>query len=280
MTEQHCRLVNNFIRWGSSSDKLNAALLLGSQARGDNKADENSDADIVMFVDDPDYFLVSDEWLHNIGAFHIAFVEDSLDGSKERRVLFDGALDMDFIVRSTGTIDNIATDEIVSILSNGYQILVDKIGIQEKMASLAIRKKAFSIPTEQDFNNLVNDFWYHCVWTVKKLKRGELWTAKFCLDSYMKWKLLSIAELYMRVKRGVDYNTWYSGRFLEEWAEQWIREALSFCFAHYDVKDIQAALLSTMELFRSLAVETAGKLGYSYPEKADAYASSWVNQTL
>jgi len=126
----------------------------------------------------------------------------------------------------------------------------------------------------------VNDFWFHSVWTAKKLKRGELWTAKFCLDSYMKWKLLSIIEFYSHVKHGLEYKTWYGGRFIEEWSEKWIIDELSFCFSHYNSEDVKTALLATMRLFRSLAVEIANKLNYLYPKKADEYASAWVMSVL
>jgi len=41
-------------------------------------------------------------------------------------------------------------------------------------------------PAQDEFLDLINDFWYHTVWTAKKLRRGELWTAQGCSDSYMK----------------------------------------------------------------------------------------------
>ena len=41
-----------------------------------------------------------------------------------------------------------------------------------------------------------------------------------------------------------------------------------------------SALLATMRLFRSLAVEIANKLNYLYPKKADEYASAWVMSVL
>lgn len=280
MTERYKDLIDRFTRWGVSSDMVSAALLLGSQARDDKKADEYSDADIMIIVDDPDYFISSDEWLNEIGIFFVSFVENTVGGLKERRVLFDGALDVDFILCPKDTIDSLAKSEVASILSNNCKILIDKIGFKDGIDSFDIGKQSFIMPTEQDFTNTVNDFWYHTVWTAKKLKRGELWTAKFCLDSYMKWKLMSIIECYTHIKHGFAHDTWYSGRFIEKWAEDWIINDLSLCFSHYDKNDMKSALFSTMKLFRSLAIETAEKLGYSYPTKADEYTTEWVTAAL
>ena len=142
MTENCKDLLENFIQWGISSDKLSAALLLGSQAREDKKADEYSDIDIVLIVDEPDYFISSDEWLHEIGEFHVSFIEDTLDGLKERRVLFDNALDADFILRPKDTVEKIVSDEVAAILSDGYKLLIDKIGLQDIIKSLLFTKQS------------------------------------------------------------------------------------------------------------------------------------------
>jgi len=272
-------IIDNFIRWGESSDKLYTALMVGSQARTDHPADEYSDIDIVMFVDDPAFFLSSDQWLKDIGEYHVSFTEDSLAGGQEIRVLFDGALDVDFMLFSNNMV-HILADELLTVLERGYRILIDKIGVQSIIPALNPANRSFSLLTEMEFKNTVSDFWYHSVWTAKKLKRGELWTAKFCLDSYMKHLLLSIIACHTHVIYGLDYDTWHNGRFIEEWAESWIVERLSLCFSQYNKDDIKNALFSTMALFRAVAVDIAKKLDYYYPEAADIYTTAWVTANL
>ena len=180
----------------------------------------------------------------------------------------------------TSNINALNDGDAAKILEHGYHILIDKIGLQAKITSLDFVKPTLSLLTENEFVNIVNDFWYHSVWTTKKLKRGELWTAKLCMDSYMKWKLLSIIEYYAQAVHGADYNTWHSGRFIEEWAEKWIIEKLSLCFSHYNKENIMSALLSTMDLFRAIAIKVAEKLCFQYPKEADEYATAWVTSVL
>ena len=280
MTHNFQLIAKNFVRWGEACDNLRAALIIGSQARTDHRADEYSDLDIIMIVDNPNYFLSSDQWLRSIGDYHISFVENTIDGGKERRVLFDNALDVDFVMIPESNVNALNDGEAVKILERGYHILIDKIGLQAKIKSLGIVKPTLSLPAENEFLNIVNDFWFHSVWTAKKLKRGELWTAMLCVDSYMKRKLLSIIEYYAQAVHGADYNTWHSGRFIEEWAEKWITEKLSLCFSHYNKENIKNALLSTMDLFRSIAIEIAKKFCFQYPKEADEYATAWVTSVL
>ena len=56
-------IIQKIILLGKNNDDLQAALVIGSQARDDHPADDNSDLDIIMIVDHPDSFIQSDEWL-------------------------------------------------------------------------------------------------------------------------------------------------------------------------------------------------------------------------
>ena len=267
--------------WGKSCDMLYAAIVVGSQARDFHPADRYSDIDLILVVDDPHYFCESDEWLNSIGNFHISFTEDTVGGGRERRVLFDGALDADFILAPKTLIDNnkfFEADGVPAIFANGYLPLVDKINLEEKLGSLAFEKPPYLLLSEKEFINTVNNFWYHCVWAVKKLMRGELWIAIYCLDSYMKRILLNMIEYHAHALHGQEYCTWLMGRLVEEWAEKWIVEKLPGCFAHYEEGDIGRALASTMDLFRLVAMETAEKFSFKYPKETDEYAVTQVNR--
>ena len=285
-------IIENFTRWGESSARLHAAIILGSQAREERPADGYSDLDVSMIVDDPSWFLSSDEWLNSIGKLRISFAEDTLNGLKERRVLFDGALDVDFVLIPKSFFNQVyagaenedpaifTNPEVRAIFSRGYRILIDKIGLQSYLSKKKPEKPIAVLPSEHEYINIVNDFWYHSVWTVKKLKRGELWTAKMCLDSYMKGKLLKIIEFHTRALHGANCDTWHNGRFIEEWAEDWIIKKLPLCFSRYNRDEIKSAILSTMDLFRITAVEAGKKLNLKYPVEADEYATAWVKTAL
>jgi aminoglycoside 6-adenylyltransferase len=45
--------------WAAARADVHAAVLVGSQARTDTPADEYSDADVMLFVDDPAPYLES-----------------------------------------------------------------------------------------------------------------------------------------------------------------------------------------------------------------------------
>jgi aminoglycoside 6-adenylyltransferase len=303
-TQAYEQLIARFVAWAETQPDLRAALIVGSRAREDRPADEWSDLDVILVVTEPERYLAKTDWLENIGNPWITFIEKTGTGEeKERRVLFEGGLDVDFIPLPAKKMQPLARllqargrfPQILKLLPRslskqvkqgiaafsdvarrGVKVLVDKDGIAEPLISAIAEAPALAPPTQDEFLNLANDFWYHAVWTAKKLRRGELWTAKGCSDSYMKWRLLRMIEWHTRAKNSFEYDTWHGGRFLERWADPRIVEGLRDAFAHYDEDDLWRRLLATMDLFRWVAIETAGLLEHAYPSSADEHATSLV----
>ena len=87
-------------------------------------------------------------------------------------------------------------------------------------------------------------------------------------------------EWHARATHGWEYDTWFKGRYLEEWADPRALEALRDAFSQYDYDYIRRALFATMNLFRWLAMETAEKLGYPYPTEADNRVTEWLRSHL
>ncbi len=274
-------LIKKIASVSQQCDKVVGVVVIGSQARKDTPSDEYSDLDLLMVVTDPAYFLASDEWFGQLGTVHVSFTEDTMAGMKEKRVLFDHAQDVDFVIVSQKDIGAITqSDQGLQVMKNGCNVLVDKLGLFSHVPQTANVTAPYYPPSEAEFLNQTSDFWYHTVWATKKLLRGELWAAKFCIDSYMKFKLLWVLEHYEHQKHGDSYHTWYGGRFLDRWADKEVTEKLSGTFAHYDRNDMITALFETMALYRLLSTEVSRSLNITYPQHADEYTSAWVYDKL
>ena len=289
------RLLERFEEWALSRPDIRAAVIVGSRARVDHAADEWSDLDLLVIATDPERYLSSTDLIWDIGVPWLTFVEPTAVGDmKERRVLFEGGLDVDLTFLPYSMIQQIVQDGVppelahqgLDIFGRGVHVLVDKDGTAAqvfemwKSASTSVGAPPYS-PTKSEFVEVINDFLYHAVWTAKKLRRGELWTAIGCCDNYMKWRLLlPMIEWHARATHGWEYDTWFKGRYLEEWADPRALEALRDAFSQYDYDYIRRALFATMNLFRWLAMETAEKLGYPYPTEADKRVTEWLRSHL
>ncbi|WP_296662034.1 aminoglycoside 6-adenylyltransferase [Treponema sp. UBA753] len=258
--------------------EIKAVVAIGSSTRSDVPADEYSDLDLIIATDD------TDSWLYGnlpaeLGDVKISFVEPTLGGGMERRILYCGWLDVDMIVFTAGQFLNAVNDGTASwVMNRGYAVLHDRIGAAELLKqkiNLEIHKSDFS---ESEFQNLASNFYFHTVWAAKKLLRGELWSAKMCLDSYLKNLLLKVLEVQTATKNHAD--VWHDGRFLDRWADEEIRVELKNCFARYDKDDMKNALKSTHRLFARTAKETAALKNFAYPDEAKKFSEEFLEEKL
>jgi aminoglycoside 6-adenylyltransferase len=298
------RLTERFVKWAETQSDIRAAIVIGSRARVACPADEWSDLDIIVIVTEPERYLAQTDWLENIGNPRITFLEKTVTGDgTERRVLFAGGLDVDFAPISKKEVQQLTLllrlrkrfpwlfrllpravqrrvtrtmAEFSDIARRGMRVLLDKDGITTYLPLATAEPPSTTPPTPNEFLELVNDFWYHAVWTAKKLRRGELWVAKGCNDFYMKRLLLQMIEWHARAINGWGYDTWHRGRFLEQWADPRVVRGLRHAFAQYDESQLWPALLATMELFRWIAIETAAQLDFPYPTLVDQQATELV----
>ena len=285
ITVAYERLIDRFVAWAQTQPDIRAAIVLGSRARTDRPADEWSDLDLLVVTSDPGRLLAQTDWLEQLGRPWLTFLEPTaVGGMTERRVLFEGGLDVDFSPVPAELVRQFQAagwpPEVAGVVRRGMRFVLDKDGLAASLSAPSGEPPAPQPPTQERFLNLVNDFWYHAVWIAKKLRRGELWTAKLGCDGYIKRLLLTMIEWHAGAAGGWSVDTWHNGRFLEQWADPRAVDGLRGAFAHYDAADVRRALLATMDLFRWLATEAAGRLGYPYPTSAEEHVTALVRGYL
>lgn len=268
--DRYATIKNKILDIASVDKDIKAIIAIGSSTRSELKADDYSDLDLIIATDD------TEKWLYGsipeqIGSVKISFIEATLGGGKERRVLYENALDVDMIVFTPAQFEAAIKEGVASWVCNrGYSVLYDTMDFESMLAEYVNNEIIHTDMTETEYINVVNDFSFHVIWAAKKILRGELWTAKMCIDAYLKNYLLKMIEIYSSYMYEVD--VWHDGRFLDRWADDTIKESLVKCFAHYDRVDMVSALFETNQLFARLAKSVAEIRNYHYPENAVNYA--------
>lgn len=255
-------------------------MIVGSRARTDHPADAWSDLDVVICAIDPDALLAEPGWIERMGTPIITFLEPTAVGLwKERRALFEGALDADFsVIPAAFLADALAAppliDDVASVLRRGVRVLADKDGQLEQLLALVrgLPRPSPVPPDQARLDELVNDFWYHVVWIAKKLRRGERVVAHACLEHHQRPLLLTL----VRWRAQVDGAIWHGARYLEEWADPATLEALPATWAQHDAADIIRATRAMMGLVSRLSAEVADAHGLIVPP-AEPAARAWFD---
>jgi aminoglycoside 6-adenylyltransferase len=285
------KLIESFVVWAEKETAISSAVVIGSRARTDHPADQWADLDVIVVTHDPGRLLMQTDWLETIGKPVLTFIEGTSNGDeKERRVLFDNGLDADFSIIPFDKIEMMlkpeffgqVAGELGNVFGRGIRVLLDKEGQVDRLGELVNRYQPppHKPPREENFLQVVQDFWYHTVWTARHLRRGELWWGGSGLNGRLRELLFVMLEWQAHAVQGSDHDTWFRGRFLEEWADPRAVHELRGVFSHYDEEDTWQSLLAMMNLFRWLAVETAERWGFAYPWVGDAFATRLTNELL
>ncbi len=245
--------------WAREREDVWALLLVGSHARREVPADRWSDLDLIFIIEDPKPYHDDASWVEEFGVPLVTFLEPKPDGHSDRRVIYETGEEVDFVLFPGAVLERFgASESVAALLARGYRLLIDRAGIADALERSAARPRP-SGPSQHDFDELANDFWYHALWTAKKLRRGEVFTALEYLDGHMKTRLVTLLGWHAR-SLDPSVDTWHAGRFVERWADPGALAALEKAYAHYDVRDVARALWETIDLWQGLEEETASRL--------------------
>lgn len=256
-----------FTAWAQANDDIRAAFVVGSQARTDHPADAWADLDIILFARNVEHYQNTTDWIAVLAPVWIALAGRTVAGDPERLVLFEGGVQVDFVLHSSDVLAQVpqmlASGNIPDTIVRGTRVLLDKDGALAQMPAPS-RPRAPQPPDAATFRDALDNFWFSAVYCAKQLRRGELWMFQNGSGG-MQWRLLQMAEWHARAVHGGDYDTWHGGKFIAEWADADVFADLRRTFAHLDTLDGWQALQARLDVFHRLAQDVAAQYGLPYP---------------
>ncbi len=283
MNEGYERIIRKTIEFCEGEKDIGCVAIIGSRSRDDGLSDEYSDVDLLIVCDDVERLFARGEWMTAIGETWAQFNEAMPDlGHWERRAVFAGGLDADFVLVDAKTLLENPDGLVIarSICGGGMRVLLDKRGLGQALEGLRGERRPASIPEESAFLNVVNDFFFHYLWAHKKLARGECWVSAQSVNGYLNAKLLTMLEWHERATRGIDYQTWYDGRRLERWVDPEILPALGEQFSRYESADQRRVLRAKARLFADIAGKAAEGFGFPLETAGFSRLTAWVDANL
>jgi len=253
--------------WAQSHPALRAVIVVGSRARTEHPADEWSDLDLCLFATDVQQFANS-EFYRAFGEVWLSAFETISQGTEpEWIVMYAGGLKVDFtfIPTDAATLslaEALARAPHTDTFARGLRVLVDKYPRTDHTPPLT---PSAPLPDEAEFLNTINHFLMAATRAVKFIRRGDHWRATTITMFHMRKSLLRLLEWHARALHGADYDTWYDGRFVEDWGDPRAVVVLKDLYADDDPVHRAKAALTQVRLFMWLAREIADLLGYGLP---------------
>jgi aminoglycoside 6-adenylyltransferase len=264
--------------WAVREQGVRALVVIGSRARSVRPADDLSDLDLILFVENQADFAHQSSWLDNFGQIWLKALQEA--GDPEWFVLFDGGLKVDFLIAAAGDFlaEALRSPRFADVSRRGLRILVDK---QEAGADNALAPPVEQgAPGAAEFEAAVHWFWICAHRAAVLVARGELWRARQVMDGDMRRQLQTMLAWHARAKSSAELDTWYDGRYLEEWVDPRALAELPEIFAAFDAASTARALGALLDLFAWTAWETAAHYSHPYPGPLIARTREWIEARL
>lgn len=264
--------LEKIVDWANQNDNILAVIMTGSHSRDDNKVDEFSDYDIELIAKDFRELADKNDWFHDFGDVIVFQAFDEGQEYPTRLVVYSDGLKVDFTLADEKRIINMKSG-LNDLYQRGYKVLLDKQNLTNDLpkASGHIRKE---LPTEQEYLDAVNEFWFEASHIPKYLIRDELWIVKL-RDWTMKQLLLKLLEWHA-ISLNPDQDVWHLGNHSNDWVDPEIKSELKKLFSHFEKQESWQDLLTTLDLFRRLSKSVAKNLKFQYPEKVDQKISEYI----
>ena len=252
------------LRVANGDDRIRAVLLGGSRANSDVPEDILQDFDITYVVSEMDSLLQDHNWIDVFGErLILQMPEEMTIGEKDKHcfhylMLFKDGVRIDLTLLP------------LSALETGYKpgsltvLLLDKDNLFEKLPTPTDADYRIKRPTEQEFRDCCNEFWWVSTYVAKGLWRHELIYAKATLENVVRLMFLKMIEWYIGAQTEFKVSLGKSGRNVKQHVSPELYQKILSTYQDSDINNTWLSLFTMTSTFSELANEVACGLGFRY----------------
>lgn len=272
--------LKKLIEFARKSDNIRALVLQGSVVNHKAPIDIFSDLDPLFYCRDVFEFVNDFEWKNTFGEVISYFHDewDSHDNKKtySRLTLYSDGFKIDFGFADI-SLAKYANDMEL------YKIYVDKDSAIPKPEVDDDRKFYVKKPTNQEFQDVLRDFFFDSSYVLKTICRDEITFNQYMFGILHK-KIVILAEWYIGIKHDFKVNTGVYGRYLKQFLSETEYQSLKETYPSYKTEESKKALFKSFDLVQYFGEYIAGKFDYEYPKKHHDhmynYCIEWIDTII
>ncbi len=260
-----------------SDERIRAVVLNGSRVNPNMPRDIFQDFDVVYFVDDIAPYIHNPAIIRYFGDTIIYQLPDEM-GDAASRSTSSYAYLMQFT--DGNRID--LTFCLLSKLKEALQgdglskILLDKDDRCGKILPPSDLGYLPVPPTEKQFDDCCNEFWWLMPYTAKGLWRREMIAPKYYQDVILHGELRKMLTWYYGIQTDFSRSPGKLGRFFEQQFNYDLWGVLKSCFSGANSENVWESLYTMGDLFRRIAQDVAHHFGFSYPHQDDSRVTEFI----
>jgi aminoglycoside 6-adenylyltransferase len=259
--------------WADQRHDIRVVVLTGSRAFPGGRPDEFSDFDLDVYVDDAGAFADHDAWWQGLGSAMVRWpLKPRTTFSPEwvtQLILFENGSRIDFQITDRAAIQ-VNRDA-------GYPCVLYHPPAVRFENELVSGRATMTVPSEAEYIERINAFWWDITYIPKALIRHELLYARYVLDTDIRLeKLHPLLRWHVGVRHGWSTDTGTLDRWMHRYADSEIWSRYLTTFAVGTIDDTWKAMFNALELVRDLGQEIGDALGFNYPASTDERVSAYI----
>jgi len=250
-------------------ERIRAVVMNGSRANPNAPRDVFQDFDIVYLVTDVVPFKKNLGWIKHFGELMILQIPEDMqdpppsdDGGFSYLMQFADGNRIDLGIYPLADPGKCLNESLI-------RILLDKDGVIRTLPPASEADYLPKTPTEKEFADCCNEFWWVCPYVAKGLWRREILYARYMFDQSLRAELMKMLNWYIGIKTNFSQNPGKYGKYFQRHLEAELWEMLLSTYTDASYENTWDALFRMGDMFRAVALYVANHFDFVYPHNED-----------
>jgi aminoglycoside 6-adenylyltransferase len=270
-------MLNLILSFAKNDENIRAVVMNGSRANPNAPKDIFQDFDIACLVNDLAHYVRNNNIPPYFGEILILQEPDNMgEPSPEDEGHY--AYLMQFIDGNRIDLSFHAPERWKSVTGDSQSIvLLDKDHVLGELPPASDSDYWVKKPTEKQFQDCCNEFWWMNSYVAKGLWRGELTYAKW-MTEVVQEQLMDMLTWYFGIKTGFQKAPGKAGKYIKEDIEPEIWAELEKTYSDSNFDNSWESLFTAGSLFRRVAQAVASNFAFEYSQKDDENVSAHLRR--
>jgi aminoglycoside 6-adenylyltransferase len=266
-------------------DRIRAVLLNGSRADKNVPTDQFQDFDIVFVVTEIESFTKNHSWINYFGETIISQLPDemtfgaNLENDAERRSSFSYLMlfkDGNRIDLTLVSLYKVRTDFRADSLTI---IWLDKDKLFSNISEATNIDYYIQKPTEKEFLDTCNEFWWVSTYVCKGLLRNEIIYARKMCETFVRPMFMKVIEWYIGTETDFSVSIGNGGKYLKKYLPEPLYRKIVSTYADHQIENNWGSLFTMAEIFEQLSSIVAQRLKYKINEDEARNTKSFLQRS-
>jgi aminoglycoside 6-adenylyltransferase len=273
---------NLILDFAQHDTRVRAVLLNGSRANPNIKPDLLQDFDIVFLVDDLESFTIDNSWTNIFGEQIISQLPDEMtfgdeNCNKEKisftyLMLFKDSNRIDLTLFPKQKLQPDFKPDSLTIL------WLDKDNLFTSLPKSSDKDYHIQKPSEKDFADTCNEFWWVSTYVAKGLLRNEIIYAKESLETVVRPMLMKVLKWKVGIENNFGVSFGKSGKFLKSYLSDNLYKKLLLTYSNSETEENWKALFLMTEIFQETSDSIAEEFGFIVNKKEQQNTIAYLKE--